>query len=122
MARHTDGALDNASAVADRIETMIIVVEECSAIRVYSLSYRAFFASYHALQLITKPTSVYGVDEHTVPPIALYPYHTILSGLRGRPRIVINVEHVELLRSCGYTWNEVADALEVSRSTIWRRL
>ena len=27
-----------------------------------------------------------------------------------------------MLRSCGYTWNEVASALQVSQSTIWRRL
>ena len=53
---------------------------------------------------------VYGVDEYTVPPVALYPYNTIRSGGRGRPQIVLNVEHVKLLRSCGYTWNEVANA------------
>lgn len=65
---------------------------------------------------------VYGVNECTVPLLALYPSYQIRSGGRGRPRVVINVEHVELLRSCGYTWNEVADAIQVSRTTIWRRL
>ena len=35
---------------------------------------------------------------------------------------MLNVEQIELLRSCGYTWNEVAEALQVSRSTIWRRV
>ena len=34
----------------------------------------------------------------------------------------MNVELVELLRGCGYTWNEIADAMHISRATIWRRL
>jgi hypothetical protein len=41
------------------------------------------------------------------------------TGSRGRPKLIVNVDAVELLRSCGYTWNE---ALQVSRSTIWRRV
>ena len=41
---------------------------------------------------------------------------------RGRPKITINLDQVELLRSAGYTWNEIGDAFLVSRSTIWRRL
>lgn len=41
---------------------------------------------------------------------------------RGRPKISINVDQVELLRLAGYTWNEIGDAFMVSRSTVWRRL
>ena len=41
---------------------------------------------------------------------------------RGRPKININLDQVELLRSAGYTWNEIGDAFLVSRSTLWRRL
>ena len=37
----------------------------------------------------------------------------------GRPRVVVNIDNVELLRSAGFTWKE---ALLVSRCTIWRRL
>ncbi len=40
----------------------------------------------------------------------------------GRPKIQLNFEQIELLRSAGYNWNEVADAFMVSRSTVWRRL
>lgn len=40
----------------------------------------------------------------------------------GRPKMMINVEHIELLRSVGFTWQEVADAVQVSRTTLWRRL
>ena len=41
---------------------------------------------------------------------------------RGRPKITINLDQVELLRSAGYTWYEIGDAFMVSRSTVWRRL
>ncbi len=29
---------------------------------------------------------------------------------------------IELMRTSGYTWTEVANALETSRTTVWRRL
>ena len=41
---------------------------------------------------------------------------------RGRPKVYINVDQVELLYSAGYTWSEVAECFLVSRTTIWRRL
>ena len=44
------------------------------------------------------------------------------TGSRGRPRIVVNVEEVELLRSAGYTWEEIAEIMAISRATLWRRL
>ena len=47
---------------------------------------------------------------------------TEVQSSRGRPKIHINVDQVELLRSAGYTWNEVADCFLVSKATIWRRL
>ena len=36
--------------------------------------------------------------------------------------ILLNLEIVELLKGCGYTWNEIAGSLQVSRTTLWRRL
>ena len=42
--------------------------------------------------------------------------------LRGRPFLHINIDQVEMLRHVGYTWQEVADAIGVSRTTLWRRL
>ena len=66
---------------------------------------------------------IHGVNDSTAPPIAIYPIHMQLSGSRGRPKIIVNVELVELLRGCGYTWNgSIADAMQISRATIWRRL
>lgn len=38
----------------------------------------------------------------------------------GRPRIDINVEQLECLRSLGFTWSIIAVMLSVSRTTIWR--
>ena len=43
-------------------------------------------------------------------------------GCAGRPPIEINLDMVELLRSANYTWEEIAKALMVSRSTLWRRV
>ena len=40
----------------------------------------------------------------------------------GRPMLCINVDQVEMLRQVGYSWQEVADAVGVSRTTLWRRL
>lgn len=42
--------------------------------------------------------------------------------LRGRPFLHVNIDMVELLRGVGYTWQEVANAIGVSRTTLWRRL
>ena len=44
------------------------------------------------------------------------------TGAAGRPKMLVNIDTVEFFRSCGYTWNQVAHALQVSRSTLWRHL
>ena len=43
-------------------------------------------------------------------------------GHRGRPLLGINIDQVELLRTVGYSWQEVADAIGASRTTVWRHL
>lgn len=40
----------------------------------------------------------------------------------GRPSFQINVEYVELLRSVGSTWTQIAEYLGISRSTLWRHM
>lgn len=40
----------------------------------------------------------------------------------GRPRIPICIEEVEFLRSLHLKWNQIADILEVSRQTLYRRI
>ena len=64
---------------------------------------------------------MHGVNDSTAPPIVIYPIHMQLSGSRGQPKIIVNVELVELLKGCGCTWNEIADAMQISRATTWRR-
>jgi len=61
----------------------------------------------------------YGYNDCTVPPVFLSSY-SLYSCQPGRPKIIVNLELVELLRSCGYTWSQVADAMQISRTTLWR--
>jgi hypothetical protein len=65
---------------------------------------------------------MYGFNDCTVPPVSIVDYRLIYSGRAGRPKKYINIDIVDLLRSCGYRWHEVADAMQVSRTTLWRRL
>ena len=114
-----------AAELAEQVGCIIVVVKECTQLLESTNGYHselALLRNMHQTLARNLRILVYGVNECTVPPLALHPSYQIHSGGRGRPRVVINVDHVELLRSCGYTWNEVADAIQVSRTTIWRRL
>ena len=103
---------------------MLAIVEEGMQL----LSGSSFVTEYSLLYWMRRDLSqhlrllLYGVNDCTVPPVSLYPCMQEYTGSRGRPKVMINIDAVELLRSCGYTWNEVAGALQVSRSTIWRRV
>ena len=62
-------------------------------------------------------------NDCTIPAIAVTPFPNVTyNGLVGRPKILVNIDQVELLRSAGFTWQEIANALQVSRTTLWRRL
>lgn len=110
--------------LVDRIERMLITVEE----GVQVLSEGDYITEHNLLCRMRSNLGkhlrliLYGVNDCTVPPVGIYDTVKEYTGLRGRPKIVVNIESVELLRSCGYTWKEVADALQVSRTTVWRRL
>lgn len=65
---------------------------------------------------------LYGYNDCTIPAIGIEPFRLMLLGLAGRPRLLVNLEHVEFLRSAGYTWKEVSQSMHVSRTTLWRRL
>ena len=113
-----------ATALIDRLEGMLTIVEEGLQL----LQDSTYITEHSILRGMRRELSqhirliLHGVNDSTAPPIAIYPIHLQLSGRRGRPRIIVNVELVELLRGCGYTWNEIADAMQISRATIWRRL
>ena len=40
----------------------------------------------------------------------------------GSPPISLSVEQVELMGESKFTWQEISDALLVSRTTLWRQL
>ena len=48
--------------------------------------------------------------------------HVLCTGNPGRPKLIMNIEQVELLRSSEFTWEEVAQILGISRTTLWRRV
>ena len=59
-----------------------------------------------------------GFNDYIVPPVAILLHIQQCSGLVGRSKIVLNIDMVELLRVCGYTWTEVVDALQVKQDHI----
>ena len=111
------------SLLINRIDTMLSVVEG-----IQLLSSSVYITEHSLLLGIRTDLSrhlrllLYGFNDCTVPPIAICSYSLLYSGVAGRPRITVNIDTVELLRSCGYTWNQVARAMQVSRTTLWRRL
>ena len=40
----------------------------------------------------------------------------------GRPKVEINIDDVEFLRSLKFSWERIADIIGVSRSTLMRRI
>ena len=40
----------------------------------------------------------------------------------GRPSISVDMYEVEFLKSLGFTWTDIARILEISRSTLYRRI
>ena len=112
-------------ALLNRLETTLGIVKE----GINLLSASSLFSAENAL-LLTFRTSLarcvrtlqYGKNDCTVLPVFIPSFTLHYSGFRGRPTILLNLETVELLRGSGYTWNEIAGSLQVSRTTLWRRL
>ena len=71
--------------------------------------------TYH--RSLVSSTSTCSVVSQSCLPLCCY-----YTGNRGRPQLVVNIEQVELLRSSGFTWQEIATIVGVSRTTLWRRL
>ena len=125
--RHLNSSNERASCqvLLNHLESTLNIVEEGMQL----LSLTPQFSTDYAL-LSTFHTSIsrcirmlqYGRNDCTTPPVFIPSFTLYYSGSRGRPVILLNLEMVELLKGCGYTWNEIAGSLQVSRTTLWRRL
>ena len=73
---------------------------------------RTVSAEIHLLHNIHQPCAI----------PAVYATHITNTGKLGRPLMNINLEYVELLHGAGYTLTDISCALQVSRTTLWRRL
>ena len=118
------GISSRSETLISQLEATLLILEE--GIQLLSTSE---YVSEHSLLLGMRADlskylrlMLYGFNDCTVPPVAIASRSVHYSGNRGRPRIVINLDRIELLRSCGYTWTQVANALQVGRTTLWRCL
>ncbi len=49
---------------------------------------------------------LYGFDDCTIPPIGNHCV-SVRYGHAGRPLLAVNIELIEFLRNCGYTWQQL---------------
>ena len=47
---------------------------------------------------------------------------SLRTGSVGRPRLLVNIEQIEYLKSWNFSWTRISYTLCVSRTTLWRRL
>jgi len=111
-----------------RLESAVAIVEEVIQLLTSVDEHATLFST--ELQLLTimrhkgsrlVRQAAYGCSDCTIPPVCVTP-PSINSGRAGRPLLSVNVERIQFFRSAGYSWNEVASAVGVSRTTMWRRL
>ena len=110
-------------SLISRLESTLVIIEES----IHMTAGTNFHTELQLLNTMRQKAArfirfiQYGCNDCTIPAIGVGSTF-VRSGRVGRPSLVLNIEHIEFLRSSGYTWEEVASALRVSRSTIWRRL
>lgn len=116
----------NYDSIISRMESALTIIEE--SIHLLSSDHLRFANELQLLDVMRRRGGcllrrlAYGWDDCTVPPIGAGYRTVIRSGLVGRPSLALDIEHIEFLRTSGYTWEEVASVLGVSKSTVWRRL
>ena len=116
--------MQDSQYLLSQLEVTLLILEEGMQL----LSSSVFESEYMLLSRFRSSimqcirTMQYGFNDCTVPPIVLSSYNLHYTGLPGRPKIVLNIDTVEFLRHCGYTWCEVAQCLQISRTTLWRHL
>lgn len=100
-----------------RLESLLGIIEELLS----------FYLNDHDVLLSLRrqvAAEIHLFDDHHQPCAipAVHATHIINTGKLGRPLIHINVDYVELLHGAGYTLTDISSALQVSRTTLWRRL
>ena len=99
-----------------RLESLISVIEDVSPDLDTSTSETLSHLHYRICHLLFQISSS-NTSCSSITPVSM-PTMYISNGGPGRPRIVINMEMVELLRSTNFTWDEIAKLVGVSRSTL----
>ena len=113
------------NSLLSQIETALITIEEgiqlLLLLSTYSIDHSILVRFRTNLSRSLRLLQ-YGFNDCTVPPVSILLCSSEHYGLVGRPRLSVNIDAVEFLRNCGYTWDEVSNAMQVSRTTLWRRL
>ena len=113
--------MQDSQYLLSQLEVTLLILEEGMQL----LSSSVFESEYMLLSRFCSSimqcirTMQYGFNDCTVPAIVLSSYNLHYTGLPGRPKIVLNIDTVEFLRHRGYTWCEVAQCLQISRTTLW---
>ena len=111
--------MQDSQYLLSQLEVTLLILEE----RMQLLSSSVFESGYILLSRFRSSImQCIRTMQYAVPPIVLSSYNLHYTGLPGRPKIVLNIDTVEFLRHCGYTWCEVAQCLQISRTTLWRHL
>ena len=104
-------SVQSADCITGQLESALVILEE--GIQMLQESRHSgdvqVLSSMHQNVVRYMRQLIYGYDNCTIPAVGIQPYQINLhSGNVGRPRLLVNVEQVELLRGCGYTWGEVS--------------
>lgn len=54
--------------------------------------------------------------------LPISPPHVLCISTPGRPKLYINMDLVELLSEANFTWEDISQAIGVSRTTLWRQI
>ena len=53
---------------------------------------------------------------------ARYKAQSLRSGMVGRPSLNVDIEQVNALREYHFNWTQIANIMDIHRSTLWRKL
>lgn len=110
-------------SLCTQLECVIGSIEESLQV-IYSTSYQGDIESLQQLRLRAREYHrllISSVNTCSSVSTLVASQEVESTGNPGRPRLIVNIEQVELLRTTGFAWEEVSQVIGVSRTTIWRR-